>query len=228
MHKWFYTRDDWETEKRERERETERGHAVGLSCAGQGGGVGGWGVANWFHWILAWWPHLPTMTSCHMYARNRVKSSALHPVLYTTGWPLCVCIDVCVCVEHENVPWSLNRVGTSQSFIIFALFLFFFFVYFCSTSVFLSFRLSLCFLFLVYDKFNDLFVVLCFRRCLSSTHNTATRDYVMFVVYLVVSTFFFFFCCHLFCILYSVSKYYGMGYTVHTGTETLEEVENLQ
>lgn len=108
--------------------------------------------------------------------------------------PLCVYVYecVCVCVEHENVPWSLNRVGTSQSFIIFALFLFFF-VYFCSTSVFLSFRLSLCFLFLVYDKFNDLFVVLCFRRCLSSTHNTATRDYVMFVVYLVVvSTFFFF------------------------------------
>lgn len=32
-------------EKRERERDG-KGQVVGLSCAGQGGGVGGWGVAN--------------------------------------------------------------------------------------------------------------------------------------------------------------------------------------
>lgn len=130
-------------EKRERD---GKGQVVGLSCVGQGGGVGGWGVANWFHWILAWWPHLPTMTSCHMYARNRVKSSALHPVLYSTGWPF-VCVRVwvcmCVCVEHENVPWSLNRVGTSQSFIIFALFLFFF-LYIFARLAFFFLSVSLC------------------------------------------------------------------------------------
>lgn len=153
-------------------------------------------------WVVGAWPidsieYLHDDRTClqwrHAICMHGTGSNHQPCTLYCTvqGGPF-VCVYTYVCVEHENVPWSLNRVGTSQSFIIFALFLFFF-VYFCSTSVFLSFRLSLCFLFLVYDKFNDLFVVLCFRRCLSSTHNTATRDYVMFVVYLVVvSTFFFF------------------------------------
>lgn len=206
----------WKAEKREGERERWKGQVVGLSCAGQGGGVGGWGVANWFHSMLAWWPHLPTMTSCHMYARNRVKSSALHPVLYSTGWPLCVSIYVCVfvCVQSMRTCHDHWTASEQVKVLLFSLCFCFFFVYFCSTSVFLSFRLSLCFLFLVYDKFNDLFVVLCFRRCLSSTHNTTTRDYVMFVVYLVVVSTFFFYCCHLFCFLYSVSKYtaWGMRY----------------
>lgn len=74
----------------------------------------------------------------------------------------------------------------------------------------LSLSLSLCFWllvsFFVYDQFNDLFVVLCVFGVVSVS-STTTRDYVMFVVYLVVGSTVFFFIIFL---LYSVSQYYGI------------------
>lgn len=131
--------------REKRERETERGQAVGLSYAGQGGGVGGWGVANWFHWILAWWPHLPTMTSCHMYARNRVKSSALHPVLYCTGWPfVCVRVWVCMCVCRAWERAMIIEPRRNKSKFYYFRFVFVFFLCIFARLAFFFLSVSLC------------------------------------------------------------------------------------
>lgn len=62
--------------------------------------------------------------------------------------------------------------------------------------------------FFVYDKFNDLFLVVCVFSALSLVNNN-TRLCHVFVVYLVVVSTVFFFFSLFFGFLYSVSKYYG-------------------
>lgn len=127
--------------------------------------------------------------------------------------PLCVC--VCVCVEHENVSWSLNCVGTSQSFIIFALFFCFYFLcIFARLAFFFFLCVSLCascFLFMT-----NLTICLSCCAVFSALSLVNTQQYNNTRLCHVCSLF----SCRF---LYSVSKYYCLGYT-----DTVEEGENLQ